>query len=201
MSSSTNTPQEWRDETSSTRREIRGAVRRMAITLTSGTFWQVLGHLLLDGTPETRHPEVFSGVGFYGRPKAGHNADAIVVFPGGSSNPVIIATRDEDARRAVAKIAEDETAMFNSATAVTVRANGTVEIRGVGGTAQRTVRGETYRSAEDEMLTAVSAAVDLIGQIPGLTAPQLALVTAATVAITTFKSAAASYLTTVLKAQ
>lgn len=200
--STDNTSQESRAETSTLRREIKGAIRRMAVTLTSGTFWQVAGHLLLDPTKrETREAEVFSGIGFYARPKAGHNTDALVVYPGGAANPVIVATRDEAARKTMATLAEDETAMFNSRAGAVVRANGTVEIRAVGGTPQRTVAGETYRQAEDDMLTAVSDALDLIGQIPGLTVPQLARVTAATGAIAAFKGAASSYLTTVLKAQ
>jgi len=136
MSATDNTIRQWREETSAPRRASLGAIRRMAVTLTSGVFWQVLGHLLLDGvTKETLDAEVFSGVGFYSRPKAGHQVDALVVFPGGSSNPVIIATRDEDARKAIAKLADDETAAFNSSTIIVIKKDRTVEIRQAGGTA------------------------------------------------------------------
>lgn len=137
MSSETNnTTEEWREEISSQRRSIAGMVRRMAVSLTDGGVWRAIGHLLLDNrTREVRDAEVFGGIGFAARPKAGANAEAIVVFPGGSSNPVIIATRDEDARRAVANLEQDSTAMFNRSTIVLIKQNGTVEIRASGGVA------------------------------------------------------------------
>jgi hypothetical protein len=131
-----NTTRQWRDETSPREREARGLVRRLVVNLTTGVFWRTVGHLLLDGNPETHLAEVFSGIGFYARPKSGHNAEAIVVFPGGASNPIIIATRDEDARKAVAKLADDETAAFNSRTIILIKKDGTVEIRAANGTAQ-----------------------------------------------------------------
>lgn len=124
-----------RGQVSTERRDMRGLVRRMAVKLSSGAFWQVLGHLLLDATPEVREAEVFSGIGFYARPKAGHRAEAIVVFPGGAANPIVIATRDEDARKAIAKLDEDATAMFNSKTVIVIKPSGAVEIRGANGTA------------------------------------------------------------------
>lgn len=136
MSYTDNTTRDWRDDVSPTRRRLDGLVRRMVVKLSSGVFWQVLGHRLLDGTRETPQAEVFSGIGFYARPKASHRAEAIVVYPGGSSNPIVIATRDEDARRAVASIGEDESIAFNSSTIILIKANGTVEIRAAGGTAQ-----------------------------------------------------------------
>ncbi len=136
MSAIDNTTREWRAETSAERRGELGKIRRMVVALSSGVFWQTVGHLLFDNvTHETRDAEVFSGVGFYSRPKAGHNTEAVVVFAGGSSNPIIIATRDEDARKAIANLAEDESAVFNSSTIIIVKANGTVEIRSATGTA------------------------------------------------------------------
>jgi phage gp45-like len=202
MSRTDDTTRDTRDATSAEARGIAGMIRRMSIKLTSAPFWRTVGHLLLDGSdPETRDPEMFSGIGFYSRPSAGANAEAIVTFPGGASNPVIIAARDEDARKKHADLAQNETAMFNRLVIAVIKANGTMEIRTAAGVAQPTVLGTTYRSAEDVMLTAVSSAIALIASIPGLTAPQIAVVTAATTAITTFETAAASYLTAVLKAQ
>lgn len=135
MSKTINEVEDWRREGSSDRRTAIGTIRRMAVTMTSAPFWRVVGHLLIDGKREDREAEIFSGIGFYGRPKKGHQVDSLVAFPGGASNPIIIATRDEDARRAVAAIAQDETAMFNSATIILIKANGTVEIRASGGAA------------------------------------------------------------------
>lgn len=68
------------------------------------------------------------------------------------------------------------------------------EVRAGAAPVQRMILGDAYRGAEDLMLTAVSAAITLIASIPGLTAPQIAVVTAATGAITTFQTAATSYL-------
>lgn len=136
MSSTDNTTREWREETSSERRGALGMIRRMAARLTEGAFWQIVGHLLLDNrTPETRDAEVFGTLGFYSRPKAGANAEVMVVFPGGSANPVIVGTRDEELRATIANLAQGETAMCNRAVIVICKSNGTVEIRLPGGTA------------------------------------------------------------------
>lgn len=136
MSNTDNTTREWRDEISPERRGIAGMIRQMAVKLTEGGFWQVVGHFLFDNrTPETRNAELFGTLGFYSRPKAGANVGAIVLFPGGSSNPVIIATQDEELRATIANLAQGETAMCNRATIILCKPNGTVEIRLPGGTA------------------------------------------------------------------
>jgi hypothetical protein len=117
MSTTDGSTKEWRDLLAPLQRGLLGMVRRMAVKLSSGVAWQVAGHLLMNSSSrEAVLSEVFSGVGFYGRPKAGHRAEAIVLFAGGeAANPVIVATRDEDSRAAVAgKVDEDETAVFNS---------------------------------------------------------------------------------------
>lgn len=63
------------------------------------------------------------------------------------------------------------------------------------------VMGTTYRAAEDTMLTAVSAAIALIGAPIPLTAPQVAIVAAAPVAITAFQAAASTYLAVKVKVE
>jgi len=123
-----------RDATSPETRRWAGLARRMVAKLTRGPTWQVLGHLLLENNRETVQAENFSGIGFFARPKASHRSEAVVIYPGGAANPIIVATRDEDARRAIADLGEDETAAFNSATIVLIKGN-TVEIRLAGGTA------------------------------------------------------------------
>jgi len=136
MSRTDDTTRETRDATSPEARNALGMLRRMSIRLTSVPFWRTVGHLLLDASEtETRDPEMFSGIGFYSRPAAGSNADAIVAFPGGASNPVIIAARDEDARKKHAELAQDETAMFNRLVIAVIKAIGTMEIRTANGTA------------------------------------------------------------------
>lgn len=115
-SHSSNTTKDWRDLTSTQMRQLAGLARRVAVRLTDGAFWQTVGHLLLDNTTrETADAEVFSGVGVYARPPAGANAEAIQIHPGGPSNPVIVATRDEATRKKMAGDAlQDETFVFNS---------------------------------------------------------------------------------------
>jgi phage gp45-like len=130
-------PADFAAEVGPQARAIAGMVRRMAVRLTSRAFWQVAGHLLLDNTTETRDAEVFSGIGFYSRPPADGKPEAIVVFPGGASNPVIVALRDEKTRKAVAGGLEPgETAMFNGSAIVVLKANGDIEIRSKDGVAQ-----------------------------------------------------------------
>lgn len=136
MSRTDDTTRDTRDATSAETRGTLGMIRRMSIRLTSVPFWRTVGHLLLNASEtEVRDPEMFSGIGFYSRPAAGSNADAIVAFPGGASNPVIIAARDEDARKKHAELAQDETAMFNRLVIAVIKAAGTMEIRAAAGVA------------------------------------------------------------------
>jgi phage gp45-like len=75
--------------------------------------------------------EVFSGVGFYSRPKAGSKPEVIVVNVGGEDgHPVVVATRDLSIQ---VSLAEDETAIFNSSAVVKVAANGDVLVRAKSG--------------------------------------------------------------------
>jgi len=141
---SSNTSKDWRDLTATQARELAGKVRRMAVSVTNvlagvgattASFWQVVGHLLLDNTTqETADAEVFSGVGFYARPPAGANAEAIVAFPGGPSNPVVVASRDEATRKKVAGAAlQDETFVYNSQVALRFTASGLIQAYLIGG--------------------------------------------------------------------
>lgn len=120
-------------------RRAAGMLRRMIVTRTTA-IWQVAGHLLLDGSRETREAEVFGGVGFAARPASdasGGPVEAIVAFMGeGAANPVIIATRQEGVRRMVAAdLAIAETQLHNALTIIRIKANGSVEIRTSGGVA------------------------------------------------------------------
>lgn len=139
-------------------RAAAGMIRRMALTLTSEVTWQVTGHELLDGKPETRQAEVFSGIGFFSRPRPGSNAEAILGFVGGSSNPVVVATRDEDTRKRMATIQQDETVVFNSVARVLVKRNATVEISSGAGNVEPTLLGASYISREGTVMAALSAA-------------------------------------------
>ncbi len=194
-------------------REIAGLIRRMAITLTSSAIWQVAGHVLLDGKRETRKAENFGGIGIYARPPTGGSPEAIVVFPGGAANAIIVGARDEKTRREVFKAAGDlaagETAMFTPNAIVVLKADGTVEIRSPSNPlVQPTILGTAYRGAEDTMLSLMSVAFTTLLTIPSiaaaillLTAPQQAAIAAFATSITSFQSGEAAYLTTVAKVQ
>lgn len=158
MSSTDNTTADWREEVGTVRRAVAGMIRRMGVKLTEGTLWQAVGHLLGDNrTKETRDAEVFGTLGFYSRPKPGANAEVVVVFPGGSSNPVIIGTRDEELRATVANLNQGETAMCNRATIILCKPDGTVEIRLPTGTAMELATKQDLAILRDAISSAVIA--------------------------------------------
>ncbi len=135
-------PGELADSVGTAARATLGALRRMAIKVTSKALWQVIGHRLLDGSRETRDAEVFYGIGIWARPKSSEKAEALVAFLGGASGaPVVVATRNEDARRAVeaviGSLKEGEAILYGSSGLpfVHVKDDQTVEVRKAGGTA------------------------------------------------------------------
>lgn len=115
MSSSDGTIEEARAKNTVDRRTWLNTLRRLRVSLTSETFWQGVGVLLMDRvTKQAVRAEVFSGIGFYSRPHGAANTEMIVGYEGGAENPYVIATRDEDTRKRVAKIDKDETMAFNT---------------------------------------------------------------------------------------
>jgi hypothetical protein len=131
-------------------REFDGKLRRMVVTRTRSALYQVTGHLLLDGSTETRDAEVFAGVGFASRPSEDADTEAVVAFLG-PGQPVIVAMRQEAIRRAIAAdLAANETQLHNATTLIRIKANGTVEIRTSGGVAHRLAKAsELAALAED----------------------------------------------------
>lgn len=117
-------------------RKVTGAIRRMVVDVTTKAAWRVLGYQLPDGSREQAAAEVFPGVGFYSRPPTDVEAEVIVLNVGGAEHRVIIATRDEATRKAVAgALKANETALFNSAAIVYLKDDGTIEARSAAGTA------------------------------------------------------------------
>lgn len=211
MSATRHGPRELAEAVGLGQRELAGKIRRMIVSRASGARWQVQGHELLDGTIETRDVDVFAGVGFASRPSADEDVEAIVANVGGAGQPTIIAARQEGVRRSVAGDLEaDESQVHNSDTIIRIRANGTVEIRAAGVAAvQSTLRGATYRGAEDTLFQALSTFAAAISTFAatctGPTPLQLAALTAAATAIqaavTAFLAGGPAYLTTVAKVQ
>lgn len=118
----------YRGRTGKMATKVRSMVRRMIIGATSRALWQVFGFERQD---EESAP-VFSGIGFYSRPRDDANAEVILLkVGGGAGHPVIVATRDESLRKALSAIrdlAADESAIYNSSARVHVKANGEVHV-------------------------------------------------------------------------
>lgn len=191
--------------------QLKGLVRRMAITLTVKALWQLAGFRLPDGKTETRQVEPFTGIGFYSRPPSSGKPEAIAVMVGDSTSPAIVATRDEKTRSAVAGgLQEDETMLFNSQAVVHATATGEVHMRSANGVAaDAMIRGTTYRGAEDTLFTAVGALAAAVSTFAaacvGPTGAQLtalqAACTAMVDAVTAFQGGGATYLSPVGKVQ
>lgn len=147
--------------------------------------------------------------GFSSVPLAG--AEAVVVFPNGDrSHPLAIAVSDRRYRPTGGQAGQ--VGLYHYLGAVLVMlANGTVEIRSAAGVAQPTIKGTSYRTAEDTLITALTTAFTALNAYavaikpiadptnaatPALTA---AMTTAWAAAVTAFNSAASTYLTTVAK--
>jgi len=138
MSSTDETIDERRGRTSPRQREIAGVLRRMELRVTDGAMWQVIGHLLLDSkTKESLEVEPFINVGFYARPPVGTNAEAIVGFIAGYQSPVILGTRDEDTRKQVAQIAQDEAIAYNTKAVLHIDKDGNIHARLANGTTRK----------------------------------------------------------------
>ena len=129
-------PKDLAVETGEAFRRLSGAIRRLAVTLTDGTRWQVIGKR--DGTAgdEVVAVEVFGSIGIYARPPAGAKAEVIAVAPGGARALVAAGARDEATRQAAAGDLEPgETAVYTDKARILIKADGTVEIATLGGTA------------------------------------------------------------------
>lgn len=110
-------------------RKLRGLLRRVSIAA-SGAFWQLVGYE--DGADRETWDDVESfggGIGIVARPRRGHG-EAIVAHVGGEhGHPVVIAMRERGVEIA---IGEDETAIYTSKAKVLIKADGTIELGGVG---------------------------------------------------------------------
>lgn len=130
------TPEELAAQQWPLERFVRGMIRRVAITLTTGVKWQILGSRGQSGGDETYNYEPFTGIGFYSTPPASGKPEAIVAAYGSVKTAAIVATRDEATRQQGAgDLAQGETCVYNDKARIIVKADGTVEIRLHGGVA------------------------------------------------------------------
>lgn len=105
-----------------------GAVRRMAITLTSRALWQLAGFELEEREVVTAEP--FLGIGFASRPPSSGKPEAIVVMVGDAKNPMIVAVRDEATRAAIAGALKlGETMVYTDKVFAHLKEDGTLEAR------------------------------------------------------------------------
>jgi len=147
-------------------RRVTGAIRRMAIKVTSQVLWQLIGYKVGART-ETRPAEPFTGIGFYSRPPANGKPEAIVVFAAGAKSPAVVATRDEKTRAAIAGgIAEGETIVYSGAAIVYVR-NNTVEIRLANGVAVPLAT----KADVDALIATFNAHTHLVAALPSTGLP------------------------------
>lgn len=116
--------------------KVAAMARRMAITLTSKVLWQLGGFRLPDGSQEVINAEPFTGAGFYSRPPASGQPEAIVINIESASAPMIIAIRDEKTRAAIVGALQlGETAIYTDKSLFKINADGTMEGRSAGGSA------------------------------------------------------------------
>ncbi len=163
--------------------------------------------LLADETREGL--ERFQNYGFTGVPLAG--AEAVVVFAGGRRDHGLVIAVD-DRRYRLRNLESGEVAVYtDQGDSIVIRRGGTIEVTAstkvildapavelAQPAVDDAVKGTTYRTAEDIMLTLLQTACNSLAPGP-ITAPQVASFAAAGVGITTFKAAASAYLSTKVK--
>lgn len=112
---------------------LRGLVRRLRVSASSGVAWILLGYDDGDSVEEFE-AEVFTGAGFASRPSS--KGEAIAVRVGAAAgHTVVVATRDPAWATALGELGEGETALFNGTSVVRVLASGEVHASTIGGTA------------------------------------------------------------------
>ena len=134
------TPQDLADKQSGPlERFVRGMIRRVTVTLTTGSLWQTLGYrggANAKGGDETANYEPFTGIGFYSIPPASGAPEAIVAAYGSTRTAALVAMRDEATRQTGAgDLVAGDVCVYNDLARIIVKGNGTVEIRLHGGVA------------------------------------------------------------------
>lgn len=130
------THREFAAQSGKAARLIRNMIRRMLVAATGTVTWALHGHRDESDRLEATEAEVYAGIGFAARPPASGAPEAIVVTVEASANhPVIIATRDRKTEGAVteqARLAANETMVFNGECIVKLTKDGDVLIGKLG---------------------------------------------------------------------
>jgi len=134
------TARDFRRRTTQAALELANLARRVIFASTSGGQWAIRGYETPDGVEgdDDEPADVFPGVGIYARPAG--DAEGVLVNVGAKADhPTIVATRDEDARRAYVEefgdIAAGEIVVFNGAgkSRVIIRADGAIQLEAESG--------------------------------------------------------------------
>lgn len=152
------------DATDPTRQALRTLVTRATVSLVQkgSAIWQWVGAQLgVGGEKVTSNAEAFTGIGFYAVPPSSGSPEVIVLnIAGRGTAPIIVAARDEATRAQVANLDAGETAIFTDKAIVYIKADGTVEIRSAGGTAEplaTKLELQLLRAALDTAVIAIGA--------------------------------------------
>lgn len=163
----------WLKRTSETFARVADLVRRFVARDTSDpALYEVVG--FRDGEDEERDTlEVFGTLGCVARAPADDDTELVAVAVNARDHHVVVAARDVATLRAVVEsvgLGSDETVVYTSRAVVKLRADGTVEVRALDGTA----RPLAYKSDVDAVNARV-AALELVfnghvhsgGTLPG----------------------------------
>jgi len=118
---------------------LEGMIRRLEVTATESPDWQLDGGFEgAEGDRDLFEAPMYGVAGVYARPVG--ETDAILVNVGGQSgHPAVISVRDTATREAIddalGGVAAGETVVYNAASVVVIRTDGTIEIRSKDGTA------------------------------------------------------------------
>ncbi|WP_428262894.1 hypothetical protein [Haliangium sp.] len=138
-------------------RRLRSLIsrRQLALDESDGERVTALGREALDGSVEEDAMDSFGPVGLVGRPAGDATVEAAVAFVGADGAHPIALGYVDGTRRAVIDavgLGADETVVYNSQAVVKLLADGTVEIRSLGGTAVPLATKADVERLRDEFL-------------------------------------------------
>lgn len=119
-------------------REVHGMVSVRELAEHTGQRAEAAGREALDGTSEDDEIEIFGQAGIVARPEANAAVESLVLLVGASGDHAAVAAQIDSTRATVIDatgLEPDETIVYTSQSVVHIKADGTVEVRSIGGTA------------------------------------------------------------------
>lgn len=120
------------------KREVHGMVSVRELAEHTGQRAEAAGREALDGTSEDDEIEVFGQAGVAARPSENAAVESLVLLVGASGDHAAVAAQIDSTRATVIDatgLEPDETIVYTSQSVVHIKADGTVEIRSLAGTA------------------------------------------------------------------